>query len=122
MCKLVTTTERAVKGFRAPDALPPDWREHGAGLPGLPHVQPPCLSGRTHRGGKEETLLADSVGIALYVVMDALTPAERVSFVLHDVFEIPFDAIAAILGRSTAAAKMPATRARGRIRSWPIPS
>jgi RNA polymerase sigma-70 factor (ECF subfamily) len=52
----------------------------------------------------------------LYVVMDALTPAERVSFVLHDVFELPFDAIAAILGRSTASAKMLASRARGRIR------
>lgn len=63
-----------------------------------------------------EALLADSVGIALYVVMDALTPAERVSFVLHDVFEIPFDAIAAILARSTPAAKMLATRARARIR------
>jgi RNA polymerase sigma-70 factor (ECF subfamily) len=48
--------------------------------------------------------------------MDALTPAERVSFVLHDVFEVPFDAIAAILGRSTAATKMLASRARGRIR------
>ena len=65
---------------------------------------------------EEEVLLADSVGLALYVVMDALTPAERVSFVLHDVFEIPFDAIAAILGRSTPAAKMLATRARARIR------
>jgi RNA polymerase sigma-70 factor (ECF subfamily) len=50
------------------------------------------------------------------VVMDALTPAERVSFVLHDVFEIPFDAIATVLGRSTAATKMLASRARGRIR------
>ena len=48
--------------------------------------------------------------------MDALTPAERVSFVLHDVFEIPFDTIAAILGRSTPATKMLASRARGRIR------
>jgi RNA polymerase sigma factor (sigma-70 family) len=65
---------------------------------------------------EEEALLADSVGVALYVVMDALTPAERVSFVLHDVFEIPFGAIAAILGRSTAATKMLASRARGRIR------
>lgn len=65
---------------------------------------------------EEEALLADSVGLALYVVMDALTPAERVSFVLHDVFEIPFDAIAAVLGRSTPAAKMLATRARARIR------
>jgi RNA polymerase sigma-70 factor (ECF subfamily) len=48
--------------------------------------------------------------------MDALTPAERVSFVLHDVFELPFDAIAGILCRSTAATKMLASRARGRIR------
>jgi RNA polymerase sigma factor (sigma-70 family) len=70
-------------------------------------------------GPEEEALLADSVGLALYVVMDALTPAERVSFVLHDVFEIPFDAIGAILGRSTAAAKMLASRARGRIRLGP---
>ncbi|GAB3965150.1 RNA polymerase sigma factor SigJ [Actinoallomurus acanthiterrae] len=64
-----------------------------------------------------EVVLAESVGLALYVVMDALTPAERVSFVLHDVFEVPFDAIAAILGRSTAATKMLASRARGRLRS-----
>jgi DNA-directed RNA polymerase specialized sigma24 family protein/ketosteroid isomerase-like protein len=56
---------------------------------------------------EEEALLADSVGVALYVVMDALTPAERVSFILHDVFEILFD---------TAATKMLASRARGRIR------
>ncbi|MFC6880850.1 MULTISPECIES: sigma-70 family RNA polymerase sigma factor [Actinomadura] len=66
---------------------------------------------------EEEALLADSVGLALYVVMDALTPAERVSFVLHDIFEIPFSTIAAILGRSTAATKMLASRARGRLRS-----
>ena len=66
---------------------------------------------------EEEAVLAESVGLALYVVMDALTPAERVSFVLHDIFEVPFDAIAAILGRSTAASKMLASRARGRLRS-----
>jgi RNA polymerase sigma-70 factor, ECF subfamily len=65
---------------------------------------------------EDHALLADSVGLALFVVMDALTPAERVSFVLHDVFEVPFDAIAAILDRSTAATKMLASRARGRIR------
>jgi RNA polymerase sigma-70 factor (ECF subfamily) len=65
---------------------------------------------------EHEAVLAESVGLALYVVMDALTPAERVSFVLHDVFEIPFDAIAEILSRSTAATKMLASRARGRIR------
>ena len=67
-------------------------------------------------GPEGEALLADSVGLALYVVMDALTPAERISFVLHEVFEIPFDVIAAILGRSTPAAKMLASRARARIR------
>ena len=65
---------------------------------------------------EEEVVLAESVGLALYVVMDALTPAERVSFVLHDIFEVPFDAIAAILGRSTGATKMLASRARRRLR------
>lgn len=65
---------------------------------------------------EEEAVLAESVGLALYVVMNALTPAERVSFVLHDIFEIPFESIAAILGRSTAATKMLASRARGRLR------
>jgi RNA polymerase sigma factor (sigma-70 family) len=73
-------------------------------------------AGDSRADPEQEALLADSVGLALYVVMDALTPAERVSFVLHDVFEIPFDAIASILGRSTAATKMLASRARGRIR------
>ena len=77
---------------------------------------PPEAAGDSRIDPEEEALLADSVGLALYVVMDALTPAERVSFVLHDVFEVPFDAIAAILGRSTAATKMLASRARGRVR------
>jgi RNA polymerase sigma factor (sigma-70 family) len=77
---------------------------------------PPEAAENARIDPEEEVLLADSVGLALYVVMDALTPAERVSFVLHDVFEIPFDAIGAILGRSTAATKMLASRARGRIR------
>jgi RNA polymerase sigma-70 factor (ECF subfamily) len=77
---------------------------------------PPEATGDAGIDPEEEALLADSVGLALYVVMDALSPAERVSFVLHDVFEIPFDAIGAILGRSTAATKMLASRARGRIR------
>jgi RNA polymerase sigma factor (sigma-70 family) len=76
-------------------------------------------AGDSRTDPEQEALLADSVGLALYVVMDALTPAERVSFVLHDVFEIPFDAIGAILGRSTAATKMLASRARGRIRLGP---
>src|ERR1043165_6358943 len=67
-------------------------------------------------GPEADAVLADSVGLALYVVIDALTPAERVSFVLHDVFQVPFDAVATVLGRSTAATKMLASRARGRIK------
>jgi RNA polymerase sigma-70 factor (ECF subfamily) len=63
-----------------------------------------------------EALLAESVSLALYVVMDALTPAERVAFVLHDVFDVPFGSVAAVLGRSTDATKMLASRARGRVR------
>jgi RNA polymerase sigma-70 factor (ECF subfamily) len=77
---------------------------------------PRAAAGVQRTGPEDEALLADSVGLALYVVMDALTPAERVSFVLHEVFEVPFGAIATILGRSTAATKMLASRARGRIR------
>jgi RNA polymerase sigma-70 factor (ECF subfamily) len=65
---------------------------------------------------EDEVLLAESVGLALHVVMDQLTPAERVAFVLHDVFDLPFDQVAAVLGRSTDAAKMLASRARRRLR------
>lgn len=79
-------------------------------------MDPTEPAGTTEANPEEQALLADSVGLALYVVMDALTPAERVSFVLHDVFDVPFDAISAVLGRSTAATKMLASRARGRIR------
>jgi RNA polymerase sigma factor (sigma-70 family) len=61
-------------------------------------------------------LLADAIGPALLVVLDTLTPAERVAFVLHDTFAVPFDQVAAILGRSPAAAKMLASRARRRVR------
>jgi RNA polymerase sigma factor (sigma-70 family) len=77
---------------------------------------PPEALGDSRIDPESEVVLAESVGLALYVVMDALTPAERVSFVLHDIFEVPFDAIAAILGRSTGATKMLASRARGRLR------
>jgi RNA polymerase sigma factor (sigma-70 family) len=64
---------------------------------------------------EEEALLAEGVGQALLVVLDTLTPAERLAFVLHDTFAVPFDQIAAILGRSPAAAKMLASRARRRV-------
>jgi RNA polymerase sigma-70 factor, ECF subfamily len=65
---------------------------------------------------EEEVLLAESVGIALHVVMDSLSPAERVAFVLHDIFAVPFVQVADVLDRSTAAVKMLASRARNRVR------
>jgi len=65
---------------------------------------------------EEEALLADSVGLALLVVLETLTPAERLAFVLHDTFAIPFDEIAAIVGRTPAAARQLASRARRRVR------
>src|SRR2546422_10275113 len=69
-----------------------------------------------------EALLADSVGVALLVVLDTLTPAERLVFVLHDLFGMPFDEIGSIVGRSPAAAKQLASRARRRVRASPAPS
>ena len=68
---------------------------------------------------EEEALLAESVGLALHIVMDSLTPAERVAFVLHDIFDLPFGQIADVLGRSTEAVKMLASRARHRVRVVP---
>jgi RNA polymerase sigma-70 factor, ECF subfamily len=65
---------------------------------------------------EQEAVLADSVGLALLVVLDRLAPAERVAFVLHDTFAVPFDQIAEILGRSVPATKMLASRARHRVR------
>jgi RNA polymerase sigma-70 factor (ECF subfamily) len=65
---------------------------------------------------EHETLLADSVGLALLVVLETLTPAERLAYVLHDMFSVPFDEIGAILDRSPDAARQLASRARRRIR------
>jgi RNA polymerase sigma-70 factor (ECF subfamily) len=65
---------------------------------------------------EEEALLADSVGMAMLVVLDTLAPAERLAFVLHDLFGVPFDDIAPILGRSPAAARQLASRGRRRVR------
>src|SRR5829696_5455124 len=64
---------------------------------------------------EDEALLADSVGLAMLVVLDTLEPAERLAFVLHDVFTMPFDEIAAIVDRSSAAARQLASRARRRV-------
>src|SRR5262247_1673016 len=74
-----------------------------------------------HRTGgidpEHEAVMADSVGAALLVILDTLAPAERLAFVLHDTFDVPFDEIASILGRSTAAARQLASRARRRIKA-----
>jgi RNA polymerase sigma factor (sigma-70 family) len=67
-------------------------------------------------GPEEETVLADSVGIALLVVLETLTPPERLAFVLHDMFAVPFEEIAEILERTPAAARQLASRARRRVR------
>ena len=66
-------------------------------------------------GPEDQALMADSVGLALLVVLERLTPAERVAFVLHDMFDLPFDQIGAIVGRSPAAARQLASRARRRV-------
>jgi RNA polymerase sigma factor (sigma-70 family) len=67
----------------------------------------------------EHAVLADSIGIALLVVLDTLSPTERLAFVLHDIFALPFEQIGAILDRSPAAAKQLASRARRRLRDAP---
>jgi RNA polymerase sigma-70 factor (ECF subfamily) len=70
---------------------------------------------------EDEAVLADSVGLALLVVLNTLTPAERLAFVLHDMFAMPFDEVGAVLGRSTDATRQLASRARRRVRGAPSP-
>ena len=71
---------------------------------------------------EEEALIADGVGLALYVVLETLAPAERLAFVLHDMFALPFEEIAPIVGRSTEAARQLASRARRRVQvTAPVP-
>jgi len=70
---------------------------------------------------EQELLLANSVGLALMVILDTLEPAERLAFVLHDMFAMPFDEIAEVVGRSTDATRQLASRARRRIQGSPAP-
>jgi RNA polymerase sigma factor (sigma-70 family) len=70
---------------------------------------------------EDEAVLADSVGLALIVVLDTLTPAERLAFVLHDLFAMPFTEVGAVLGRSPEAARQLASRGRRRVRGAPSP-
>ncbi|HEU0025341.1 MAG TPA: sigma-70 family RNA polymerase sigma factor, partial [Thermoleophilaceae bacterium] len=80
------------------------------------HVPEPIVSRADGVDPEHEALLADSVGLALLVVLETLTPPERLAFVLHDMFALPFDEIAPIVGRSPTAARQLASRARRRVR------
>ncbi|MFE7593737.1 sigma-70 family RNA polymerase sigma factor [Kitasatospora sp. NPDC057512] len=75
----------------------------------------PVVGGLSALDPVHEVLVADSVGLALMVVLETLSPAERVAFVLHDMFEVPFDGIAEVLGRTSASTRQLASRARRRV-------
>src|SRR5437764_6829130 len=93
-------------------------REEAFGL----HLPDPIISPYGELQPEEEALLADSVGLALLVVLDTLTPAERLAFVLHDMFELPFEEIAPMVGRTPTAARQLASRARRRVKGAEIPT
>ena len=81
------------------------------------HVPDPVIA-----SPEEQALLADSVGLALLVVLDTLAPAERLAFVLHDMFQLPFEQIAPMVGRTPVAARQLASRARRRIKGAEVPT
>jgi RNA polymerase sigma-70 factor (ECF subfamily) len=81
------------------------------------HGNEPLGNGAGGIDPEQEVLLADSVGLALLVVLETLTPAERLAFVLHDMFAVSFDEIASIVGRSPAATRQLASRARRRVQA-----
>jgi len=81
-----------------------------------PDAPDPVATGTQGSSPEQEALLADSVGLALLVVLDRLAPAERLAFVLHDMFAVPFEEIGPIVGRSPEAARQLASRARRRVR------
>ena len=85
------------------------------------HLPDPVVSPQDGMDPEQEALLADSVGLAMLVVLDSLTPAERVAFVLHDVFAVPFDEIAPIVGRTPTTTRQLASRARRRVQGAPVP-
>ena len=79
------------------------------------HLPDPVIDSDESANPEHQALLADSVGLALQVVVDTLPPAERLAFVLHDIFDLPFDEIAPILERTPAAARQLASRGRRRV-------
>jgi RNA polymerase sigma-70 factor (ECF subfamily) len=86
-----------------------------------PHVPDPAVQRVDTVGPEDQLTLADDVGVALLVVLDTLTPPERLAFVLHDVFAVPFDEIAVMLDRTPEAARKLASRARRRVRGATVP-
>jgi len=93
-------------------------REEPAGF----HLPEPILSGPGGMDPEQQALLADSIGLAMLVVLDTLTPPERLAFVLHDVFAVPFDEIAPIVDRTPEAARQLASRARRRVHGKAVES
>ena len=89
--------------------------------PLTPDAPEPVATGSSGSSPEHEALLADSVGLALLVVLDRLTPAERLAFVLHDMFAVPFEEIGPIVGRSAEATRQLASRARRRVRGGGTP-
>ena len=83
------------------------------------HVPEPIVSRGDRVDPEHEVLLADSIGLALLTILQTLAPAERLAYVLHDMFAVPFEEIAAIVGRSPVAARQLASRARRRVRAVP---
>jgi RNA polymerase sigma factor (sigma-70 family) len=84
-----------------------------------PHLPDPIIDSVDGIDPEHEAMLADSVGLALLVVLETLTPAERLAFVLHDMFDVPFDEIGRLVERSPEAARQLASRARRRVRAQP---
>jgi len=85
------------------------------------HVPDPIVDPANGTDPEHEALLADSVGLAVLIVLETLTPPERLAFVLHDMFAVPFDEIAPIVDRSPDAARQLASRARRRVQGAPAP-
>jgi RNA polymerase sigma factor (sigma-70 family) len=98
------------------DMLRSSRREVSLDEPSGVRVPDPIVSREDGTDPEHEALLAERVGLALLVVLDTLTPAERLAFVLHDMFAVPFEEIAPIVGRSTTTARQLASRARRRVR------
>jgi Sigma-70, region 4 len=85
------------------------------------HLPDPIVMRAGEPDPEHEVLMADSVGLALQIVLDTLPPAERLAFVLHDMFDVPFDEIGSMVGRSATAARQLASRARRRVRGASVP-